>query len=89
MKKVRELLIDESKWHKGNFAIDSEGLEVSPNDKNACKWCLMGAIKKCYQGAEYVLVLNKVHRKINNIFHWNDSFAKFEDVKRLVDELDI
>jgi hypothetical protein len=46
--KVRELLSDESKWCKGPLAVDKEGRQTTPKSPTACKWCLWGAILRCY-----------------------------------------
>jgi hypothetical protein len=46
--KIKELLTDESKWCKGMFASDVADYEVAPESAAAVKWCLLGAIYKCY-----------------------------------------
>lgn len=46
--KVRELLSDESKWTKGYYARDKYLHLVSYDDPQAVKFCLMGALDKCY-----------------------------------------
>lgn len=30
---------------RGPLAVDSRGCDVSPNDPEACKWCMSGAIQ--------------------------------------------
>lgn len=56
--KIRELLSDESKWTKGWFARDANGISIIYGygvcsesvalDGRACSWCLTGACKRCY-----------------------------------------
>jgi hypothetical protein len=46
--KVKDLLTDESKWCKNLPAVDKEGRQTTTRSPTACKWCLMGAIVKCY-----------------------------------------
>ena len=46
--KVRELLADESAWTKGQMARQENGMMAYPESRYACKWCLDGAIDRCY-----------------------------------------
>jgi hypothetical protein len=103
--KIRELLSDESKWTQGFYARNSVGSEVEAIDPEACCWCLSGALMKCYcdygrdtysKRIVHLLIdrYNFSHSsRIGNlgiIPHWNDSSEReFDDVKRLVEELDI
>lgn len=90
--KIKELLSDESKWTQNAYARDKNNKPVLPNNVNAVKWCLLGAVDKCYRkksAHDYILDL-----LITNlgpyIMSWNDpSFRVFEHVHKLVHELDI
>ena len=46
LKKVRELLSEESKWAKQSFARDRYGNKTCYDSNHACSWCLTGAIYK-------------------------------------------
>jgi len=42
--KLSDILTDESKWCKWNFALDADNKHVPPNSDLACKFCLGGAM---------------------------------------------
>lgn len=46
MTKLRELLSDESKWTQRTMARDAENNCVPLASKDACKFCLVGALDK-------------------------------------------
>ena len=95
--KVKELLTDESKWIKEWFAMSERGRYVPPNSRLACKWCLRGAIRRCYEVVDNLYTDNvvDVEQKVVNVIgmsipKWNDAPERtFADVKKLVEELDI
>jgi hypothetical protein len=92
--KVRELLSSPEKWTKDVGARDAHGNMCFPTDKQAVCWCLGEAIGLCYCN-------NRDHRKVRelvlyrigrmaSISPWNDAPERtYEEVKALVDELDI
>lgn len=95
--KVRELLSDKSKWTKRWYARTKDGFKTNATSKDAVSFCLLGAIEKCY-GTEFFCNLpNDVKGKLYERFgsaskpsSWNDANERtFEEVKTLVDELDI
>ena len=43
---TKQLLSDENKWIKGSDAVDGHGDYVFATSKDACAWCLAGAIEK-------------------------------------------
>jgi hypothetical protein len=49
---VKELLSDPNNWCKNYFAVDKDGKGVSPENSNAVKFCLRGAIQHCYPDDE-------------------------------------
>jgi len=101
--KVKELFTDESKWTIGSYARDSYGTNVEINHPGVDCWCLMGALMFVYQyEPEYYNNVKKIDEYLRNnkgfkgafspmtnITTWNDTAAKFQDVKELVEELDI
>ena len=93
--KVKELLTDESKWLQHRYAINADGKDVNACSNAAVKWCLVGAMIKCYPNCDtvYSLVLDKIKEKGTKYYtlsKWNDAFKRtFEDVKQVIAELDI
>lgn len=94
--KVRELLTDKSKWTKRAFARTKEGGATNVSDTNATCFCLVGALLKCYNDDnEFSYNLNRLNMVViklgtPSISLWNDSPNRtFEEVKQLVEELDI
>ncbi len=52
--KVKELLADPARWTRGMFARRADNEPVASQSDEACKWCLLGAIRRCYvEGEEY------------------------------------
>jgi hypothetical protein len=47
MRAAIELISDPKRWTQHAVARDRFGFEVSPVDSYACKWCLIGAMRKC------------------------------------------
>jgi hypothetical protein len=91
--KVQEFYSDESKWVKGTaftYGYDKHGTPLGDYGiHKAVKCCLSGAIMICYPGREEE-IKRKVLKKIKNIPNWNDDPKRtFEDVKKLITELDI
>lgn len=91
--KISELLDSPEKWIKGANARDIHNIPVLSDDSRAIKWCLIGAILKCYREKE-VEICWKIETKIPACFScvvgFNDNpNTTFEMVKKLVDELDI
>lgn len=93
--KVRELLSDKSKWTKGKFARDSSGSCSPILDSTATAFCLAGAAFHCYSHPLSSITFNEIwsilwSRLKTTPTTWNDSPERtFEEVKALVEELDI
>jgi len=92
--KIKELLSDESKWIKNNIALNANEEVRAATSKDAIKWCLLGALQKCYH--KEVVNCNKIYDKIEEfiypkaIHQWNDSNEiTFSDVKNLLEKLDV
>jgi hypothetical protein len=95
--KLREFFSDASKWTQHVYARNSNGDQVSPNDPNACCWCLSGGDIACpiedYINTDTSDRCNKLSdylwKKFKmNIPQFNDSH-RFEEVKEVLDHLDI
>ncbi len=90
--KIRELLTDETKWTQGQAARTITGEATSATGESAVRWCLLGAIMKCY-GHSYSVQLDVellLRSTVNGIVTYNDDpNREFEEVKALVEKLDI
>jgi len=90
--KIQELFSnDRSRWTKEVCARDINGAEVNFYDDSAVCWCLLGASAKCY-GIDFEYdIYNKITAKVGcDVSDWNDAPGRtFEEVKDLVEELDI
>lgn len=91
--KVKELFDgNPDRWTQGSYAIDKEGNKVPYDSEKARAWCLDGAISKCYGelSEEYWDIYTRINNKVDGYISWNDNpYRKFEEVKALVEELDI
>lgn len=99
--KLRELLSGPSAWTQGGNARAADGETVHAFSDRAVCWCLVGAIRKvCWYPSGFDLV--KAHRietriikalglaDFSDVMKWNDApERKFEEVKSLVEKLDI
>lgn len=43
---AKALISDEKHWTKGWFAVDAEGVNVSSYSKDACGFCMVGALTR-------------------------------------------
>lgn len=89
--KVKEILCDESKWCKGAFAKTPSGNDVLPEDEDACRWCLYGALGLAYPNPRD---FHKAEQKIREICvrpidvfndHPDTTFADIRAVLELAD----
>lgn len=93
--KIKELLSGPEKWTKGHAAINAAGVAVSPYSADACCWCLIGALNKCYPDSPsperdraFGLLIENFSTEPISI--WNDAPERtFAEVKELVEKLDI
>lgn len=76
--KIKELLSDESKWTIKTYARDKDGNLVAPESEKACKFCLSGAIRRCY-GDNQVEARSKLHIAIHEITGQHSSLPRFND----------
>lgn len=84
--KVSQLLSRPSRWGKGYLAKDSKGRPVGPLDPSAIKFCLDGAIERCYKtDSRRVtrILLNLIEGP--SISHFNDApNRRFRDIRALL-----
>lgn len=92
--KIRELYSDSSKWIKRALARNKSGTEVDYNDETAVQWCLIGALHHCYgyKGDKWLPPFSLLIKEFpdRDIVDFNNHpDTTFEQVKELVDRLDI
>ncbi len=93
--KIKTLFSSSKKWMQGDFAENKYGKHVNSNSKSAVRWCLLGAIAKCYPNPDEAneiedIVALAIPRDYCGVSSWNDSGnRKFSDIKKLVTKLDI
>lgn len=91
--KIRELLSDESKWTQGHLALRADGLDTAVEVDDAIRFCLYGAVERCY-GPFGVLRSHEIYGRIiddlrTDPVRWNDAPDRtFADVRALVERLD-
>ena len=100
--KVRDLLKTEDDWCKGDYCKDKHTQEVKDpvhstvmpgSYPDNCRFCLVGAIIQCYgvRNKRFYDCIDKIQSKLG-VFptFWNDAHVRtFEEVRELVEELDI
>ena len=62
-----EKLVEEG-WCQGVAARTFSGFAVTPNDPDACSWCLTGAISKAAGGSETDLDIKVLHIVFHHLF---------------------
>jgi hypothetical protein len=95
--KVKDILVSYHTWVKGYMSKDNRGNYTQPQDENACRWCLSGAICKAYaddnKRAKALVRLEKIIKKeygFNSIVTFNDNWrTTFKDVRRVVEKANI
>jgi hypothetical protein len=85
--KVSQLLSSPARWTRGAAARTSSGDGTSPHDPKACRWCLIGAVQKCYpRDAGRIAAWNAIFAAIGKVIRlsqFNDA-NKFADIRRIV-----
>lgn len=88
--KVQELLTDETKWTRGEYALNAMGCPANPRAAGAVRWCLAGAIQRCYAGPEQLARFAAVRTIHADVQVWNDDPARtFAQVRELIVALDL
>ncbi len=74
---IDNLIDTESKWSRGNNAVDVNGTPCIPNHPKAVAWCLMGAVQKLHPGNQHqfnwefgTFLLSKDIK--SPVYRWND-----------------
>src|ERR1700733_6944129 len=102
--KIKDLLKTKDSWTKGAYAKDKRGRPVWIQGDSACKFCLSGAISRCYPTdkrqkqvirkiVDYLVKIGqgKANGHIDDsIVDWNDKKSrKFKDVRKLILKLNV
>lgn len=92
--KAQELLSGPDKWTKCLNARSRDGNQVDPSDPEAVKWCLQGALIKCYpnewEGKLMQINLFLAQKELESPVAWNDSPGRtFDEVRDLLYKLDL
>jgi hypothetical protein len=94
MLKLREVLTDETKWIKGNYAVDAHGLRTPAYAPTAVCFCIVGAVRRCYDSDNPTAIsaLRDAARQLypNRIGETVSSFndhpdTTFEDVVKVIE----
>lgn len=96
--KIGELLYDENRWTQNAVARNKDGRTVDSLDESAVRWCLNGAIRKCY-GSTHIGEGWQVYKKLltaaqllDNRFTILSSFNDnndWKDIKNLLEKVDV
>jgi hypothetical protein len=76
--KIRELLSDPTRWTQHFLSRDEKGNYVSPESEEACAWCFLGAVYKCYDPSERGRILDRIYAEIGSIAYLNDGHANYK-----------
>lgn len=83
--------LTKDKWCQWSFALDDQGELVLETHPRACKWCLVGAIHKCYQYPETkCMVVEKLSSLIGNqsLIEFNDTHT-WNEIKALIERANV
>ncbi len=96
--KAHEVLCDESNWAQGSDAVNSDGRACDVEGREACRFCLAGALIRAYgirsdpntNMEQYSEMCARVRGRVGDITTWNDNRNRtFSEVRNLLLELDI
>lgn len=90
--KLKEWFDSPDKWCQGAYAKDKDGKSVNFESDEICSMYLYGAIQKFYEsGFERNRIYTLLGKNIfETILNYNDNpYTRFEDIKKLVNELNI
>lgn len=103
--KIWQLFSSKKKWTQKTYARFSNGHQCLLGSAGASRWCLMGALHKCYSTVRgFESARTKINdellerfkekpikvKSISDIVAWNDTPGrKFSEVKALVKKLNV
>ena len=88
--KVIELLTDEARYSRGEWARRQDGTLCHWLDDDAYSFDLRGACKRCYEGKELQKICDRIkrHLGVSSIEEWSDR-TPFPVVRKLIHDLGI
>ena len=75
---VAELLEKPENWCRKYYAEDANGIRTKPENQSAVRWCVIGAIRKCYFGQTQQIEAETKLTKVTgtwNLSLWNDCLS--------------
>lgn len=91
--KAWELLSSPERWTQHVTARDSNDVICLEDDGKACSWCIIGALRKCYQSLDRELsVWRDITVAIGNqdVADWNDAPERTHaEVLEILKRLDV
>lgn len=85
--KVRDFL-NRKNWCKGVLALDANGLAVPPRDSSAVRFCLLGAVERCYPENRGKIIMTLLSHVPENLSRFNDT-AIWEQIEALLEKADV
>lgn len=94
--KVKDLLSSHHKWCRDTYAMTADGVSCRGTASDAVRFCLLGAVEKCYEPEQVESVYQKIKKELGfapnqdsySIAEFNDK-SNFATVKSLVEKLNI
>lgn len=89
---VADLLANPDRWGQGHAAMDPTGNDVDIASKDACRWCLMGAIELLYpdqfvEKCDAITACLRARGWIDGIIGYNDEPTRtYDEIMDLVRE---
>lgn len=95
--KLSDILTDESKWIKGNFALDANDKIADPTSPIACKFCLGGAMSRLLslgeaEVASYGALKDPIKAAIKSLYGFetivsfnDDPTTEFAHIKKVIE----
>lgn len=79
-----------SRWTKGAFARDKDGVEVDLRIREASCWCLAGALRRCGIGDMSGILCASGFPAFQtaSIPDWNDQVLSFEEIRVVAEAVD-
>lgn len=89
--KAYELLDSREKWCQGYTALDKQGNVVWSASEDACAYCIVGAVLRCYPRDQQSTTFDKLSNVLQRgASTWNDAPERtWEEVHALLKRLDI
>lgn len=94
--RLQQLFTSRSRWIKNDFARSADGYYTNVDHASACKFCLLGGMRRCYPVSsrprireKLMAAIRKLHPKKDwqNITAFNDHRrTTFENILRVIKE---